>query len=520
MEVLTVKDAAALLEVDGKTVYRLIGAGGFPAFKVGRQWRVRLSDLQRWIDRQVRANEASGTYQVSQTSLFAGPEAEEEEGSKTNGKVAFSDSAFSENADLPVHNWAPWIAGFSARFVEDVLEHFIGQPKTCGQYTVLDPFAGVGTTLVAAMLQGHHVCGFEINPYAAEVCQLKLSVWGIPSDRLSETIERFESQVGQAVRAGREPVSRPPRGFVTRSPFFSPAVERKVLLVADFLATIEDEDVRRCFRIAFASEVVGFSNYSYEPSLCRRRSAGKRDVLDANVVQRIARKLHRMHDDIRVTRAGWKLGPVHPEGQLFAGSFFKHGTALPSASVDVVVTSPPYLNNYHYIRNSRPQVYWLGLVDAPGDLKQVEEDSFGKYWQTVRGQEAITLDFSMPRIEEALEVLRERNPEKGQYGGAGWANYAATYFNDSQRLARSLVRLLKPGGRAVVVLGNSILQGVEFKTDEIFGQICEANGLRVTDVQLLRKKRTGASIINSSVRTSTVPKRTTLYESAVMLEKP
>jgi hypothetical protein len=83
------------------------------------------------------------------------------------------------------------------------------------------------------------------------------------------------------------------------------------------------------------------------------------------------------------------------------------------------------------------------------------------------------------------------------------------------RFARILRRVLKPGGRAVVVLGNSILQGVEFKTDQLFGRICEACGLGVEGIQLLRKKRTGASIITSSVRANAAEGKTTLYESAV-----
>ncbi len=513
MKVMTVQETARLLEVDERTVYRLIGRGELPAFKVGRQWRLRLSDIEGWIEGQLRLREGAATYQAGQLRLFEDSAAAK--ATTVKRKSGFKDSAFSENNGLPVHRWVPWIAGFSAGFVGDVLDRY-----SDGAGTVLDPFAGVGTTLVTAMLRGRDVCGFEINPYAAEACELKLAIDKIPLGELADSVEDFRLRVTEAVQSGRRPLSRAPEGFVTRARFFSPEVERKVLLVRDYVSSLADVWVRNCFRLALASELVGFSNYSYEPSLCRRATAGKSAVADAPVVDMVVAKLRQMLEDIRRTRAGVERAGGWPERRFYRGDFFQKEQELAGGSVQLVITSPPYLNNYHYIRNSRPQVYWLGLAQSPGDLKGIEQDSFGKYWQTVRGGEPVALGFQMRDLQEAIDTLRERNVEKGQYGGRGWANYAATYFNDSHRFAGALARLLRPAGRAVVVLGNSILQGVEFKTDVLFARICEIAGLRVEDVTLLREKRTGTSIVKSSVRRDDDLQRTALYESAVILSKP
>ena len=85
----------------------------------------------------------------------------------------FRDPAFMENRVAPVHRWVPWIAGFSGQFIEDVFREFL--PTASSQRPlVLDPFAGVGTTLVQAMLHGYDTVGFEINPYAALATQVKL----------------------------------------------------------------------------------------------------------------------------------------------------------------------------------------------------------------------------------------------------------------------------------------------------------------------------------------------------------
>ena len=97
-----------------------------------------------------------------QTTLFGAPAA-------TNG---FRDSSFAKNKNLPLHRWVPWVAGFSADFVEDALRTYL--PKGDSDAWVLDPFAGVGTTLVESFLSGLNVVGFEINPYAALATRIKL----------------------------------------------------------------------------------------------------------------------------------------------------------------------------------------------------------------------------------------------------------------------------------------------------------------------------------------------------------
>jgi excisionase family DNA binding protein len=57
---LTTEEVLEYLQVTQRTVYRLIKAGRIPAVRVGRQWRFRKQDVDRWLEsQQGRASRAS-----------------------------------------------------------------------------------------------------------------------------------------------------------------------------------------------------------------------------------------------------------------------------------------------------------------------------------------------------------------------------------------------------------------------------------------------------------------------------
>lgn len=431
---------------------------------------------------------------------------------KENG---FSDPNFSSNKALPIHRWVPWIAGFSSDFVRSALNSYLNK-----RGTVLDPFCGVGTTLVEAMIEGHHAIGFEINPYAVLASRTKANAHCADLEDFASKIDDFRQFYLEKISSNYKPHSIPPKGFKTRASFYHPQVLHKVLIVQDFVLAIEDENIRDLFRLAFASTMVSYSNYSYEPSLSRRVSAGREEIHDFPVAKTIIDKLTDIAEDIAWMQE--HLEHNNSDVKIVNDSFFNCQEHLLPGSVDLVITSPPYLNNYHYNRNTRPQLYWLGYAHSPDDLKKLENLNFGKFWQTVRNLDRLDLSFTLADkdIEERLQLLRKLNREKGPYGGNGWANYAAAYFNDCHRFAESIRYVLKHGGTALVVIGNSILQGVMIPTDEYFGKIAEAIGLELMKIDIPRATRVGNSIIQSNVRVGKAKSSHQLYEAVVVLKKP
>lgn len=428
--------------------------------------------------------------------------------------IEFSDPAFATNKAQPVHRWVPWVAGFSRDFVRSALNRHLHKPGV-----VLDPFAGVGTTLIEANFAGHETVGFEINPYAAFACRTKLNARGVAPDCLGKAAEDFLEFHNAAMKSKRRPDTQAPEGFHTRGVFYSPKVLHKVLLAHDFIAGINDPVIADVFRLAFASTMVTYSNYSYEPSLGRKAAAGRPDVVDFPVALEIAGKLREMEEDIRFLRC--HLSGNSPKADVFNKSFFNSHDLLGAGSVNLLITSPPYLNNYHYNRNTRPHLFWLGFMHSSKDLKPLEEQNFGKFWQTVREDDHIGLDFPIKdsEISQCLKTLRGKNAGRGIYGGNGWANYAASYFNDCYRFSKAAKLALRRRGTALVVIGNSILQGVMIPTDRFLAKIAEFAGLEIVDIHIPRATRVGNSIIQSKVRVAKAGKGQQLYESVVELRK-
>lgn len=511
-EIMTLTEAASYIRVSEKTVGEYARRGSIPSQKVGREWRFLRHALEEWLSGRLESNGKPKAVQGAvMDKAFNVREPEVQNKLPFPG---FRDTAFTENRDRSLHRWVPWIAGFSATFVNDVLDKVAARRP--GRLTVLDPFAGVGTTLIEALKRGHDTIGFEINPYAALACEVKVRAADYNVRTLKEKTRAFQAYMDTDKRAN----SRSPLGFASRVPFFSVDVERQVLLVVDFIQGQDKPWIRDLFRVALGSVMVGFSNYSYEPSLGTRIAAGKPNVENADVARTVLEKLEEFIEDISFFQGATARFIPRPTAQVYHGSFFDLAEKVAGRSVDALITSPPYLNNYHYIRNTRPQMFWLGMAEAASDLKEMEQKSFGQFWQTVRSGPTVELTPAIPALSELVQQLRKRNPEKGAYGGTGWANYAASDLNDCERFCKTALNVMKPGGIAVVVIGNNILQGIEFPTDRFFSQIAEEAGFDIVELHEVRSKRTGNSILNSSVRSGTVRQRTKLYETAVELRAP
>lgn len=106
-----------------------------------------------------------------------------------------SKSTFVHNMSLPVHGWYRFPAGFSAEWVESIIQN---RRELLDGLGLLDPFAGVGTTVLAAEQGGVRAYGIEAQPFIARIAQTKL-LWHTEGKQFFEVAQAIlkEAQARQ-----------------------------------------------------------------------------------------------------------------------------------------------------------------------------------------------------------------------------------------------------------------------------------------------------------------------------------
>ena len=142
-------------------------------------------------------------------------------------------------------------------------------------------------------------------------------------------------------------------------------------------------------------------------------------------------------------------------------------------TVDLAITSPPYLNSIDYTRCIKIESAWLDCADDSG-IKKVKNGQVGD--ESRKGKGVEVSHFIQPYINE-LRTLDERR-----------AGIAAHYFDDIRRNLSCVYDALRPGGTYNMIIGNSIMRGVEIPTHELTAKLGEELGFKWTDYFLYKLK--------------------------------
>ena len=168
-------------------------------------------------------------------------------------------------------------------------------------------------------------------------------------------------------------------------------------------------------------------------------------------------------------------GPVYP-ASIHAAS--AANTGLPSASVDLIVTSPPYANNaIDYMRAHKFSLVWFGWKIS--DLARIRAQYLGH--DSLAGLRRSGLP---GQCEDTLARLAVRDDRK--------ATVLRRYFEEMKAVIGEMHRVLKRGRPAVIVVGSSKLRGLDVETHKGLAAIGEDVGLTLagTSARLLdRDKR-------------------------------
>jgi DNA modification methylase len=217
---------------------------------------------------------------------------------------------------------------------------------------VLDPFCGSGVVPYEALLLGRHAIGNDLNPYAYALTKGKLSA---PLKR-EDALSRAEAALAEATRVSVATDDVP--DWVKA--FFHPKTLEEVLALTQVLRHRRDYFLLSCLLGILHHVRPGFLSYpaSHLVPYLRVRKYPRDDFPEMYsyraVAPRLLAKILRAYRRFEVPRADLRRLVLR-----------KNAASLPlrTASVDSVVSSPPYYGALDYGRDNRLRLWFLGIPD-------------------------------------------------------------------------------------------------------------------------------------------------------------
>lgn len=358
---------------------------------------------------------------------------------------------------------------------------------------VLDPMAGSGTVLRAAAEQGHRGLGFDLDPLAV----LMARVWTTPVD--PEEIRSAARRLAARVHGmNLEGVSLP---WIDQDSETSEFIEywfggrqRSDLRKIAYVLRDADGPVGDVLRIALSRIIITKDRgASLARDVSHSRPHRVRDDNDFEVVPQFVRSVDRLS----------KLLGERPLSDSSVEVSLGDARSLPEMEAplaDAAITSPPYLNAIDYIRGHRMSLVWLGY--RVGELRNIRAQSIGSERAPQPGSDlalAKLLVSSLGSLEDLPNNVRRMIDR---------------YVLDLLGMMSELRRVLRPGGKAILVIGNSTLRGVFVRNAEVVATIAERIGfepVRETERELPPSRRylpppkgSGYSFLEKRMRTETV----------------
>ena len=393
---------------------------------------------------------------------------------------------FKDSLRAPVHNWFTYPAGFSYRAVEHFLHLHNVEP---GKDIIYDPFMGSGTTNIAARQLGVDSLGNEAHPFVYEITLSKMA-WEI--DEIS--IKKFIESLNSAVTIPNETVVS--KSNLERFPELLHKCFLPPTLYA--LGEIRDKvrnsrlgkDEKRFLRTALICSLrdisIAATGWPYiAPKKIKVTSMSKQPV------ETFQKRALRMLGELILVRNSTSKPSTH---DIRLGD--SRSTTFDSGSAGYLFTSPPYLNNFDYSDRTRLEMYFMGDAMTWGDISEQIRTKLmtSATTQISRSNPRYVLKSeirkSAPKVFDflsaSIESLGELRLTKG--GKKSYDLMVGGYFNDIYDILSDNRRILKSGGRASYILGDSAPYGVHIPTDELIGKLGLAVGFLDYEIEILRQR--------------------------------
>jgi DNA modification methylase len=324
---------------------------------------------------------------------------------------------------------------------------------------VLDPMMGSGTVLALAQANGHETIGIDIDPLAVLISK----VWTRPINK-AKVLHVAKSALECARQNFSEITNRhayPKNADEETKKFidfwFDPLARRQMTALSNALAEVKDRKVRDALWCSLSRLIiVKKSGVSLAMDLSHSRPHKVFEKAPIKPFDKFLLSVERVIDNCiekNVTQ-----GPVP---QVRRGDARK--LPVKKSSIDLVLTSPPYLNAIDYMRCSKFSLVWMGY--SIKELRKLRTDSIGT---EVRDEIA-----SNDEMVKSILLKLKLSPRLNVRDEA----ILSKYIHDMTKSVNEVTRVLAPQGKAVYVLGENLIRGTYIRNSALVRTVAELAGL-------------------------------------------
>ncbi len=390
-------------------------------------------------------------------------------------------STFVDNMSLPIHRWFRYSAGFSAQWVEETVMTYLSKSIHSDYFRVLDPFAGSGTTLLSCDKLGVLSYGYESHPLIYEIAAGKL-LWKSDIDLFLNTandilvhaknddsaIDQYPDIVLKCYdEKNLEEIDHLKKALYAKS---NPSFSYKLSWLA-FVSMLR------------ASSHAGTATWQY--ILPNKKKAKVISAFEA-----FSKQVNVMYEDMKI----FQESQAKQCATLIKQDARKTST-IEKNSIDLIITSPPYANNYDYADATRLELSVLGEINCWGDLQsKIRPELVRSCSQMVSKEKKETYQYLKnpllkPIYNEILEVCTILDLEKENHGGKkNYHTMIALYFLDLAKVLQELRQVCKEGSVVCFVVGDSAPYGVYVPVEEWLGRLAIAVGFKQYNFEKIRDR--------------------------------
>ena len=388
---------------------------------------------------------------------------------------------FDKNKNVLIHRWYPFVEGYSKEFIEDILNELPFVPQCA-----LEPFSGSGTTPVE--LQNHNIkCySFEVSPFMYLLSKVKLE-----RTYDEKTLLFYRNKVANTLSV---PIPRIREKELI--PFGNTVIQKEgshkwnfhdtsldgILDIRYAIRTeVDDKRYNNLFSIALASIVLQISNMFRNGKCLSYKKDWKNCIYSKDEVHNLfLNKIDTViAEDIRFISS--KPTTIRNSDICYFGDTRKKIDTVPDNSIDLIITSPPYLNSRDYTDIYMLELKVLQLVNSYEELRNLRKSTIRSHVQ-INYSEVNTIDNL--RLKQCISKMRD---SKTKSWNSDILNMINGYFEDMEQLFCAFSRKMRKGGVIYFNVANSAYLGIEVPVDLILGDIAEKNGLTVREIRKARE---------------------------------